>query len=504
MSDQDAFELRLERTLLELSAGAALPAEPEMVASAVAAQRAVRRRWLRQGGSSVASFNGAVMPAHRRRETSLAVAAAAILAVAFVGSNLGVRTDDRAGSSVLTPAPSPAPSAPLLPGPAFPRSGRLDPGFYPLIRQGLGLRFYVPTSHWTSNGEFYLRTGDGAELFFWTETPEGVNVDPCGGVRGPVIDPDPAKLAAAVASIPGTELVAGPDQVTVGGHSARRVSLAIPKDAGCAPSDFRLWYSTGLGDRYPSGAGHTITVWIIDANGKLIWIDAETSPATGAESREAIQAIVDSIRFDSLLPAGELEVGSFQDPNTNHVSVMGASYRTGMIAFSVPTTGWTGDGHSTIAKDGARIIFRGAASNTCGPDADCEYLPDRMYADPCAGRLGPGVGSSTADVAAALTTIPGVDATEPIRVGVNLRAASFVILTVREDVACDAARFHLWFDASEGPRTPTALGDSLRVWIIDHQFGFRIWIEAETPKDASRELIREIEQIIYSSMDIAG
>jgi hypothetical protein len=504
MNDANAFERRLEHMLLELSAGSALPASPEMIANAVAARRVGRRNWLPHEGGATGRFIAMDMLWRMLPHARLLIAAVAIVAVASVGSDLAGRTGDGVSSPARTQAPSPSPSASRLPGLAFPRSGKLDPGFYPLARAGLQLRFFVPTSDWTSNGEFELDTDDGATLFFWTDAPEGINIDPCGHVRGPSIGPDAAKLVAALASIPGTELVAGPDQVTVGGFSAHRVVLKIPEDTDCSATDFRLWYARDLGDRYPSGLGHTITAWIIDVNGKLIWIDAEASPATSAGSTEAMQAIVDSIDVESLLPEGELEVGHFENPNTNHVFGVGASYRTGMIAFSVPTAGWVGDGASTIAKDGARITFRGAASNQCGPDLDCEYLPDRIYADPCAGRLGSNIGASTKDVATALTTIPGVDASGPSRVGVNLRSASLVTLTVREDVPCEAARFHLWFDESEGPRTVTALGDTLRVWIIDHQFGFRIWIEAETPKSASRELIQEIERIIYSNIDIGG
>lgn len=443
---------------------------------------------------------------HRRRATNLIVAGTAVVAVAVVGIGLATSLgDDVSGPGSGSPTPSSsAQSASPRPAVAFPRSGRLDPGFYPLIRQGVQLRFHVPTTDWTSNGEFHLDTGDSAELFFWTGTPEGVNVDPCGHVRGPVIGPDAEKLAAAVASIPGTVVVAGPERVTIGGFPTHRIDLTIPEDTGCSPSEFHLWFERDLGDRYPSGAGHSITVWIIDVDGALIWIDAETSPGTSPESVAAIETIVGSISLEHLLPAGNLEVGRFVNPNTNHVTVEGASYRTGMIGFSVPATGWIGDGDSTIAKGGARIVFRGAASNRCGPNLDCEYLPDRIYADPCTGQLGSDTGTSTVDVATALTAIPGVEATEPMRVRVNMRAASLVTLTVREDAACDEGPFHLWFDESDGPRTATAPGDTLRIWIIDHQFGFRIWIEAETPKDTSPGLIQEIERIIYSSMDIGG
>ena len=69
------------------------------------------------------------------------------------------------------------------------------------------------------------------------------------------------RLAAAVASIPGTDLVGGPSDVTVGGHPAKLVSIKIREDVDCAPGEFSLWYAqdpaTG---RWPDALGDTINV----------------------------------------------------------------------------------------------------------------------------------------------------------------------------------------------------------------------------------------------------
>ena len=145
-------------------------------------------------------------------------------------------------------------------------------------------------------------TKDGAWMLFWSV--DGVFADPCGHVEGPVLSPSAADLAAAVAALPGTSLVTGPTDVTVGGNAATYVEITIPDDIGCAPDQFYLWYdAAGCGTashcyRWASALGETNRVWIVKVGGQYVWIEGETYKGAGPEVQQEIRQIVDSIRFD--------------------------------------------------------------------------------------------------------------------------------------------------------------------------------------------------------------
>ena len=53
-----------------------------------------------------------------------------------------------------------------------------------------------------------------------------------------------ADLATAAATAPGTELVTGPTDVTVGGHAAKHVVLTVREDLGCDPGYFFTWQAS--------------------------------------------------------------------------------------------------------------------------------------------------------------------------------------------------------------------------------------------------------------------
>jgi hypothetical protein len=249
-------------------------------------------------------------PARRIAEMNtfakLAIAAAAVVVVALVGINLlPARGGISPGGPVVTPSPSPSPSPSPTPLAAvFPPRGPLEIGRHSITQVGVSYSFAVPTSGWISNGTFALDRAegvapDGAGFIFWGETPVGVFADPCEQTKGPLIGGSAADLAAAVATVPGTELVDGPTDVMVGGHPAKRVVLVIHDDVGCTAGSFRLWYTSTPGlSRFATQLGSKIRVWIIDVDGTLIWIDGETFKGSGPEPGRQIQQIIDSIEFE--------------------------------------------------------------------------------------------------------------------------------------------------------------------------------------------------------------
>jgi len=234
--------------------------------------------------------------------TKLAIAAAAVVVVAFAAFNLVPRTGV-GGPGVATPPPTLAPT-PSPTAAAFPPAGALTIGRHSMVLEGLTVSFNVSTSGWISNGSFGVdRSPDigpeGASFIFWTDTPVGVFIDPCAAVRGPSVGVSTAALADAVASVPGTDLVSGPSDVTVGGHPAKLVVISIPDDIGCDPQRFNLWYAPTPGfARYATALGSMYRVWIIDVNGTPVWMDGETFKGAGPEPARQLQKIVDSIQFE--------------------------------------------------------------------------------------------------------------------------------------------------------------------------------------------------------------
>jgi hypothetical protein len=169
----------------------------------------------------------------------LAIAAAAVLLVAVVGITLlpGGR-GGVGGGPTASPSPSPTPSATPLSG--FP-NGPLAVGRHDVRLGDHPFSFDVPSAGWSGNGEYRLVKGIESAFFFYANLPtghaQGVYADPCADEPAPAPAQTAADLAAAVASIPGTTLVSGPTDVTIGGLPAKRVEFTITADKTCGGSD---------------------------------------------------------------------------------------------------------------------------------------------------------------------------------------------------------------------------------------------------------------------------
>jgi hypothetical protein len=236
-----------------------------------------------------------------------AIAAAAVLVVAVVGINLLPRSG---GVGVQPPSasPSPSPSQSASPSPsaevAFPPDGELAVGEHSMTRNGLRLSVTLATSGWESSQGFFFDksvgiTAEGASLLFWDANPIGVFSDPCTQKKAPPAGPSIADLAAAVTTIPGTELVSGPADVAVDGHPAKYVVITVAEGAACDATSFYLWHAASDEQaRYISQLGATMRVWIIDVDGTIVWIDGETYKGAGPGPGQEIQQIIDSIQFE--------------------------------------------------------------------------------------------------------------------------------------------------------------------------------------------------------------
>lgn len=142
--------------------------------------------------------------------------------------------------------------------------------------------------------------GQHAEaIIFWTTLPASVHVAPCRGTL-PAETSSAAALAAALSHAPGIHTMIGPYELRLGGHEAQRIVMRVRADEGCDPGYFFTWPSQCWGQCWvETGAGDEITMWIVEAAGSLLVIEAETThEATTASLDQEIRQIVDSVELD--------------------------------------------------------------------------------------------------------------------------------------------------------------------------------------------------------------
>jgi hypothetical protein len=183
-----------------------------------------------------------------------------------------------------------------------------------VTEQGVRFSFKVPTNGWerfrsistnkSPAGPISLNKSilgpQGAEaIIYWASFPDGDYADPCARLLGRSVGPSVADLAAAVSTSPGTRLVNGPSDVTLGGHRAKQVVLTVRKSVGCDPGFFYTWKDVFAGALWPTtAAGDTIRVWIVAVGGTRLFIEAATTEQANSRLKKEIQQIVESIRFD--------------------------------------------------------------------------------------------------------------------------------------------------------------------------------------------------------------
>jgi hypothetical protein len=196
--------------------------------------------------------------------------------------------------------------------------GQLRPGSKVEVTEaGVRFSFRVPAEGWEGHNAGRTKTSprgaisvnqsilppQGAEaIIYWTSFPNGDHAVPCADLLGRSIGRSAAALAVAVATAPGTKLLDGPSNVTLGGYRAKHVVLKVRKKVGCDSGFFYEWKTT-LGGAFwvTTDAGDTMRVWIVAVGGTRLFIAAATSWQTPAPLETAlekeIQQIVESIRF---------------------------------------------------------------------------------------------------------------------------------------------------------------------------------------------------------------
>jgi hypothetical protein len=180
--------------------------------------------------------------------------------------------------------------------------GDLPIGTHRWAVDGIPLWVGVPSSGWEPRDGVSLNKdvqgSQGAEaVVYWTRYPDG-SLYPCLDVLGPGGGPSAADLAAVMAAAPGTELVAGPSAVTVGGHPATRIELRVREDLGCDPGFFFGWDELRGGAFWGHATPEQVQVWIVEVGAASVIIGSVASRDASPGLLQDIRDIVDSIRFE--------------------------------------------------------------------------------------------------------------------------------------------------------------------------------------------------------------
>lgn len=284
------------------------------------------RTWLRNDDGASADavletvlFELATTPQHRlwplparfgrmSRRARLGVALGAAAVLVLVAGSFWRVFDAPAGVGT---SPSPAPTGRTWSSGA-PQPRPLEGGVLPAGRVLLadaGITFSVEvTAGWEhfgdSSGNYIsksVRGPQGAEgVIFWTAYPASGEVAyECHYLRSRGVAASANELAAFVTEVPGTEVVAGSAEVTLDGLPAHRATIVVRDDVGCDPGFFFLYPNVFGGALWPeTEPGDTVTAWIVDVAGRLLFIEAKTKPDAGASLINEIEGIVGSIHFE--------------------------------------------------------------------------------------------------------------------------------------------------------------------------------------------------------------
>jgi hypothetical protein len=245
-------------------------------------------------------------PAPRRLGiTSVIVGAAVALGVVAAVDAFRSSNDEAAAPKTTTARDEGDNQPTATPTPADPDQIEiLAAGSLSRVVGGIRFSLRLRTSGWERFGAISINKSivgpQGAEaIIFWATFPDGDYADPCANLLRRPVGPSAASLAAAVATAPGTDLVTGPLDVTVGGRAAKHVVLTVRKAVGCKPGFFYSWQDVQQGALWPrTHVGDTIRVWIVKVGGTRLFLEAETNTQANPDFEREIERIVESIRFE--------------------------------------------------------------------------------------------------------------------------------------------------------------------------------------------------------------
>jgi hypothetical protein len=234
-------------------------------------------------------------PARRVRSMNtpirIALAAAAVVVVAFVGLRFLLLVNGPGTDATPSPTVTAPPATPI----AIPAQGELAPGSYVLTTlPPLRITFTVPAAGWQKNVVPNVIWTSNSEARIGFQTVDNLYADPCNTIpapRDPPVGPTVDDLASALASMPGLD-PATVEDVTFAGLPAKAVEIVATADqVDCSPTGYALWNDS------PLDAGRT-SFFVLDVDGTRLAIVAVERPGLAQPLRGQLQQILDSIRIE--------------------------------------------------------------------------------------------------------------------------------------------------------------------------------------------------------------
>jgi hypothetical protein len=234
----------------------------------------------------------------------VALATAAVIVAAVLGSNLlvGPNVGGLRGVDGHTASPSPSPEARRLPA----ARTVLDGGRYLVAGSSWTRRPFtveVPDGWSTENGFIANRHGnwDAGQVVFTTWVVDSVYADSCNW-QGTLVDViTAADIAGALSAQRGHETV-GPTSVMVDGHRAQRFEFSVTDDfdaAACDQGFLRLWPDPGQDETggLPIGPGQRMTVDVVDDDGVAVVLIRAVMPEAPPADVALLDAMGASVDF---------------------------------------------------------------------------------------------------------------------------------------------------------------------------------------------------------------
>ena len=219
---------------------------------------------------------------------TVAVGAAAAVALVAVGINLLPASTGPGGLPPVSPSPlaTPTPSASASPTVDVMRVAGTEQGLTVELPPG-----------WANNG-YAAAPGDGDPgALFFVSVPAYTLPDPCDGTApGPAIDPTVEAVVTAITQIPGVPASA-PRQVTVAGYDASYIELSGPSILPCP--EVYLWLDSPEGGWWISDPNETLGVYVLDVDEAPVVIAARFGPDTTDDDRDALGEVLETIVIDS-------------------------------------------------------------------------------------------------------------------------------------------------------------------------------------------------------------
>jgi hypothetical protein len=400
-------------------------------------------------------------------------------------------------AAVVLPSPSPATPLPSPRPASVIATGLLASVRQSLTVDGVSFSFRVPADGWARYGSLYISKSDhgpqGAEaMIFWARHPVGHDARLCSTSPTTPIGTTVAEVAAGLAtSVAGTELVAGPTEVTVAGIAAMQVRLFVRDYGDCGPGFFYSWEGEDSRDGPMWGGpllGDTITIWVLEVQGERFLIAAEEHLNAGRALAAEVQQVIDSIQFE------EPELNSDGYAQGRHSTTVDST----TFSFAIGRSGW-----EPYPWDEGPLGSTLISKSISGPQGAEEVIywagyPESFAMSPCGSLQDAARPPSTLGVATRVATAPGTQlVTGPEEVTVGGHRAVHVVVTVDEAVGCDPGFFLSWTPQRGGAMwTETGVGDTIRVWVVEVDAGIFFIAAVTTPDAAERD--GEIQQIIDS------